>query len=256
MGLDRSAEQHGEFEAPQCSTHRLNSTRPSLCLFDVGPWLLKAGWGPLARLEFAIEDGIARIERPSSIFSLVRRSRVAFAKAHHPAYANFLRKKLEEEEIEGGGGDESVQKGGGGALHPLAWNREVDTVVEEGASPSGPQLRAESTIPPAATLAGKRTAKLENAGATTGVVSELGEEGEEDEVDLLERTALEVAELESVLGRGRKSRLGGVKDRPPIVRQTPLARLQGSPLEGDALLDLGQKDIVAYDSPAQRQLGA
>lgn len=253
MTLDREFKNH---QCIICSTHRLNSP-PALflCRFDVGPWLLKAGWGPLARLEYAIEDGIARIDRPSSIFSLVRRSRVAFAKAHHPAYANFLRKKLEEEGIDGGG-DESAQEGGvGQALHPLAWNRAVDKEVGEGAPPSGPAMRSES-IPAAATLAGKRTAKLENAGATTGVVSEFGDEGEEDEVDLLERIALEVAELESALGRGRKSRLGGVKDRPPIVRQTPLARLQGSPLEGDALLDLGQEDIVEYDSPAQRQLGA
>lgn len=185
----------------------------------------------------------------------MRRSRVAFAKAHHPAYANFLKRKLEEEAIEGGGrGEEGVQKGGSGALHPLAWSSAAEQGAGQGASRSGPVVRSESN-PARATLVGKRTARLENAGATTGVVSESGDEGDEDEVDLMERTALEVAELESALGRGRKSRLAGVKDRPPISRQTPLARLRGSPLEGDALLDLGQEDIVAYDSPAPRQLG-
>lgn len=186
----------------------------------------------------------------------MRRSRVAFAKAHHPAYTNFLRKKLEEEAIEGGGGEEGVQEEGGGALHPLAWSPAADKGAGERAPRSAQAVRSSESIQAAATLAGKRTAKLENAEATTGVVSESGDEGDEEEVDFMERTALDVAELESALGRGRKSRLGGVKDRPSILRQTPLARLQGSPLEGDALLDLGQEEIVAYDSPAQRQFGA
>ncbi|CAM9696131.1 unnamed protein product, partial [Ectocarpus sp. 12 AP-2014] len=88
-------------------------------LVEQGPWLLKAGWGPLARLEFAIQAGVATVDRPSTIFSLVRRSRLAFARAHHESYGSFLRKKIEEEAIEQGGSE-----GGGGSgdlRHPLAW---------------------------------------------------------------------------------------------------------------------------------------
>ncbi|CAM9339581.1 unnamed protein product [Hapterophycus canaliculatus] len=234
-------------------------------LVEQGPWLLKAGWGPLARLEFAVQAGIATVDRPSSMFSLVRRSRLAFAAAHHPAYSEFLRNRLEEEEIEGGsgGGDGDWEggqqgEGGGGALHPLAWRAAASKDEEAGrvSRRGSAKMRSE---PPLANPAGggrRRTAKLENAGATKGVVS--GAEGEEDDdnASVLERTALEVAELEDALGRGRKSRLAGVKDRPPNAQQSPLARVQGSAQEGDALLDLGREKIVAYETPPQRQLGA
>ncbi|CAM9212190.1 unnamed protein product [Ectocarpus fasciculatus] len=225
-------------------------------LVEQGPWLLKAGWGPLARLEFAIEAGVATVDRPSTIFSLVRRSRLAFARAHHESYGSFLRKKLEDEAIEQGGRE--GRGGGGELLHPLAWGAPAGNDVDGGARvsrPVSPRKGSGSKAAPA-TLVGKRTAKLENAGATAGVVLESGDGEEEDEDTLMERTALEVAGLEDALGRGRKSRLGGVKDRPPNPGQSPLARLQGSPHDGDALLDLGREKIVAYDSAPQRQLGA
>lgn len=224
--------------------------------FDAGPWLLKAGWGPLARLEFAIEAGVATVDRPSTIFSLVRRSRLAFARAHHQSYGSFLRNKIEEEAIEQGG---SEGGGGGGDLHhPLAWRAAAGNDVDGGRRVSRPVSPKKGSGPKAAsaTLDGKRTAKLENAGATAGVVLEPGDGKEEDQDALMERTALEVAGLEDALGRGRKSRLGGVKDRPPNPGQSPLARLQGSQHDGDALLDLGREKIVAYDSPPQPQLGA
>ncbi|CAM9566587.1 unnamed protein product, partial [Ectocarpus sp. 13 AM-2016] len=225
-------------------------------LVEQGPWLLKAGWGPLARLEFAIQAGVATVDRPSTIFSLVRRSRLAFARAHHESYGSFLRKKIEEEAIEQGGSE-----GGGGSgdlRHPLAWRAAAGNDVDGGHRVSHPVSPKKGSGPKAAsaTLGGKRTAKLENAGATAGVVVESGDGQEEDQDALMERTALEVAGLEDALGRGRKSRLGGVKDRPPNPGQSPLARLQGSQHEGDALLDLGREKIVAYDSPPQPQLGA
>ncbi|CBN79829.1 expressed unknown protein [Ectocarpus siliculosus] len=228
-------------------------------LVEQGPWLLKAGWGPLARLEFAIEAGVATVDRPSTIFSLVRRSRLAFARAHHESYGSFLRKKLEEEAIELGGREGGGGGGEGGDLHhPLAWRAAAGNAVDGGRRVSRPVSPKKGSGPKAAsaTLGGKRTARLENAGATPGVVLESGDGKEEDQDALMERTALEVAGLEDALGRGRKSRLGGVKDRPPNPGQSPLARLQGSRHEGDALLDLGKEKIVAYDSPPQPQLGA
>lgn len=222
---------------------------PRFCAFGPGPWILKAGWGPLARVEFAIEAGIAsKDHRPSSIFSLVRTSRVAFAEKHHPAYEEFLRRKLAEEEIEGQGGEGES----GGALHPLAWSPAA-VKLDVGAAPR--PTKSELDSEPAAAGRRTRTAKLESAGAKLqNVVSASGDEGEEEE-EAVKRTALEVAGLEDALGRGRKSRLAGVKDRPPNLPQ-PLARLRGSPQAGDALLDLGQEEIVAYDSPPQRRLGA
>lgn len=222
-----------------------------------GPWILKAGWGPLARLEFAIEAGIASIDRPSSIFSLVRCSRVAFARKHHQAYEDFLRRRLAQEEIDFQGG---VERGGRGeALHPLAWRSSV--VNGGGAGMTSRSRKSEKASASTAAAGGKtrtRTAKLEDAGAKLqNVVSTSGGGGddEDEEEDRMKRKALEVAELEDALGSGRKSRLAGVKDRPPNLPQ-PLARLQGSPRRGDALLDLGQDEIVAYDSPPQRRLGA
>lgn len=240
--------------------------RDAGCCFCAGPWLLKAGWGPLARLQFAVQAGIATVDRPSSMFSLVRRSRVAFAAAHHPAYSDFLRKRLEEEQIESGSSREEdgdsegrhQEEGGGGALHPLAWRAAATKDSEAGRAPRHSSSTESSELPPAGVgqSGRRRTARLENAGATKGVVSE--SEGEEDDenASVLERTALEVADLEDALGRGRKSRLGGVKDRPPNAQQSPLARVQGSPHKGDALLDLGREKIVAYETPPQRQLGA
>lgn len=257
----------------------LSFSNHRFCAFDLGPWILKAGWGPLARVEFAIEAGIASKDRPSSIYTLVRRSRVAFARQHHPAYEEFLRRRLQEEEIEGQGGEEEgggQEEGGGEALHPLAWRSSAvqrDAGAASSSSlPRNPELDSEpgevaataSAAAAAVAAAGKgtRTARLESAGAQLqNVVSASGDEGEEEheegEEDILKRRALEVAGREDALGRGRKSRLAGVKDRPPNLPQ-PLARLRGSPQEGDALLDLGQEEIVAYDSPTpqQRRLGA
>lgn len=234
-------------------------------------------------MEFAIEDGIASPERPSSIFSLVRRSRVAFARAHHPAYEDFLRRRLEEEEIEGWGGESEEHEEGGEALHPLAWrssssssssaDREEKGRGKEEGKGKGKGKGSVSVpgIPTAAAVDGERTVKLEKAGANLkNVVSTSGDgvgkregkgegdEEDEDEDALMARAALRVAELEDSLGRGRKSRLSGVKDRLPHAQRPPLARLRGSPHDGDALLDLGQEEIVAYvDSPAQqRRLGA
>ena len=212
-------------------------------------------------MEFAIEHEIASPRRPSSIFSLVRRSRVAFARAHHPAYEHFLRRRLEEEEeIEGigrgaaEGDDDDKQVRGGGALHPLAWRPSAS--ADRGDGGKGPQ----SAPAAAATVAGERTVvKLEKASEKLeNVVSAVGDDEEEDEDDLLARAASRVAELESALGRGRKSRLSGAKDRPRHTQRPPLARLQGSPEDGDALLDLGQEEIVAYVDSAtqQRRLGA
>ncbi len=214
----------------------------------------------MARLEFAIEDGIAGPKRPSSIFSLVRRSRVAFARVHYRTYEDFLRRKLEEEEIEGGEGA-GEEQGGSEALHPLAWRPSADRGEKSGREGS-------ESVPggaDAAAVAEERTVKLEKAGAklknvvsTSGDGEGGGDEEDGDEDDSIERAALRVAELEDALGRGRKSRLSGVKDRPPHTQRPPLARLQGSPHDGDALLDLGQEEIVAYDDSAaqQRRLGA
>eukprot|EP00752_Nemacystus_decipiens_P010673 g9504.t1 len=225
-------------------------------LVEQGPWILKAGWGPLARIEFAIEAGLASKERPSTIFSLVRTSRVAFAGKHHPAYEDFLRRKLEEEEIEEqAGAEEGPEGGSGGDLHPLAWSSSavnLDAAVTSRSRKSGLGSR------PAAGRRRTRTAKLEDAGAQLqNVVLASGdeEEGEGEEDGVIKRKATEVAGLEDALGRGRKSRLAGVKDRPPNLPQ-PRARLRGSRQAGDALLDLGQEEIVAYDSPPQRRLGA
>lgn len=206
-----------------------------------GPWLLKAGWGALARLEFAIEAGIARKDRPAGLVGLVRRSRAAFAASHHPAYANFLRRRLDEEVVEEGESDGSGSESGEGAIHPKAWRRTISAsnIIGEG-SRSG---------------RGVKTRKLKNAGVTDGVVVELGAGGgcggamEEEEEELsIEATATSVGRLEDALGRERKSRMGGVKDRPPNLAPAGLSRLYGSLQNGDALLDLGQGTIARQDS--------
>jgi len=154
----------------------------------------------LARLEFAIEGGIASPERPSSIYSLVRKSRVAFARAHYPAYEDFLRRRLEEEEIEGGGEEDGKRGAGSEALHPLAWR--PSAVRGE----KGREKGSESAPGAVEAAAGERTVKLEEAGAKLkNVVSTSGDgegEGEgdrdeEDEEDLMARAALRVAELEN-----------------------------------------------------------
>lgn len=62
--------------------------------------MLKAGWGALARLEFAVEAGILGIDQLGSLVGIVRRSRTSFTAAHHPAYANFLRDRLRHEDPE------------------------------------------------------------------------------------------------------------------------------------------------------------
>lgn len=85
-----------------------------------------------------------------------------------------------------------------------------------------------------------RTMKLrDTAAATQGLVSESGIEFDEERS--IEQTAAEVGRLEDKLGRVRKSRMGGVEDRPPRSRPANHARLHGSPQDGDALLDLGQE---------------
>ena len=266
-----------------------------------GPWLLKAGWGPLARLQFAIDAGIARKDRPAGLVGLVRRSRVAFAAAHHPGYANFLRRRLDEEVIEEeelGGGEEEPDCG----LHPKAWGGGGSGEVNnsEGRQPFGiPGVRseeeeeeeeevmiskpttgtsqkatqklkdawesAELNSPSTPKPSRKPTMELKDAGESEGLVPNLseretkggvvldvseggaGDEEEEDENDLMERTAIRVGQLEDALGRERKSRMGGVKDRPPKFGQSRLARLQGNPQKGDAFLDLGRGEIVRRD---------
>lgn len=264
-----------------------------------GPWLLKAGWGPLARLQFAIDAGIARKDRPAGLVGLVRRSRVAFAAAHHPGYANFLRRRLdeeviEEEELDAGEEEEESDYG----LHPKAWGRggsgegdnsdgrrpfgspgvlseEVMSKPTTGASVRATRglkdaaEQAELKSPPTTTSASRkptRSNKLKNAGESESLVPDLSEgetkggvvldlseggagdgEKEEDEDDLMERTAIRVGQLEDALGRERKSRMGGVKDRPPKFGQSRLARWQGNPQNGDAFLDLGRGEIVRRD---------
>lgn len=78
----------------------------------------------------------------------------------------------------------------------------------------------------------------DTAAATRGLVSL-----ECDEERSMEETAAEVGRLEDKLGRLRKSRMGGVEDRPPRSRPANHARLHGSPQDGDALLDLGQEIV-------------
>lgn len=259
-----------------------------------GPWLLKAGWGPLARLEFAIDAGIARKDRPAGLVGLVRRSRVAFAAAHHPGYANFLRRRLDEEVIEEEELDGEKEKPDY-VLHPKAWGRggsgeanssegrqpfgfsgvrsEEEVVSKPTASASQKAAKklkdagesAELNSPTTTKPSRKPTRKLKNAGESEGLVPDLSEgetnggvvldiseggaggEEEEDEDDLMERTAFRVGQLEDALGRERKSRMGGVKDRPPKFGQSRLARLQGNPQNGDAFLDLGRGEIVRRD---------
>lgn len=262
-----------------------------------GPWLLKAGWGPLARLQFAIDAGIARKDRPAGLVGLVRRSRVAFAAAHHPGYANFLRRRLDEEVIEEDELDAGEEEESDYGLHPKAWGMggtgEGDT--SEGRRPFGSsgvlseEVTSKATTsasrkatrelkdaaeqaglksPPTATSASRkptRNNKLKHAGESESLVPDLSEGGtkggvvldlsegeagdgeEEDEDDLMERTAIRVGQLEDALGRERKSRMGGVKDRPPKFGQSRLARWQGNPQNGDAFLDLGRGEIVRRD---------
>lgn len=198
--------------------------------FGAGPWLLKAGWGPLARLEFATDAGIARCDRPAGLIGLVRHSRAAFAAAHHPGYANFLRKRLEEESVEGeSNGDEDDD-----ALHANEWNRGQ----QDEPPPDGRETELWSST---------KTTKLKNAGATGGLILNLpgGDGGETgDEELLMERAVAEVGRLEDLLGRRRKSRMGNVKDRPPLLGQPLIAQLYGSRRKGDALLDIGRGKIV------------
>ncbi|CAM9163518.1 unnamed protein product, partial [Ascophyllum nodosum] len=200
-------------------------------LIEQGPWLLKAGWGPLARIEFAISTGIARKDRPAGLVGLVRRSRAAFATAHHPAYANFLRQRLGEEMVDV---DEAFEynRGEEGA-HPEAWWR--NSYVSVGGDRDGHvDVDKEDSV---------KTMKLKNA-----VAVEQGKVSEVNEGRLMERTAAEVARLEDALGRGRKSRIGGVGDRQSGMGRESLSRLHGSPQEGDALLDLGREIIVRRKS--------
>ncbi|CAM9967768.1 unnamed protein product, partial [Discosporangium mesarthrocarpum] len=93
-------------------------------LIEEGPWLLKAGWGPLARLEFAAQEktrnkvGTKSVDssytsgasgesrkgmgswsngKPwSGLAGLVRMSRSSFA-VKHPSYGGFLERQLQEE---------------------------------------------------------------------------------------------------------------------------------------------------------------
>ena len=218
-----------EFSAPLLRLPR--PMRRASRLGKKGPWLLKAGWGPLARIEFAISTGIARKDRPAGLVGLVRRSRAAFATAHHPAYANFLRQRLGEEMVDV---DEAFEynRGEEGA-HPEAWWR--NSYVSVGGDRDGHvDVDKEDSV---------KTMKLKNA-----VAVEQGKVSEVNEGRLMERTAAEVARLEDALGRGRKSRIGGVGDRQSGMGRESLSRLHGSPQEGDALLDLGREIIVRRKS--------
>lgn len=141
----------------------------------------------------------------SSLVGLVRRSRVAFAAAHHPAYANFLRKRLQDEEGEG----EAMAQGGGAATRG-----DVDSSKARGTTA--------------------------DSGGDEGVVEELeGDSDAEngDEQGLMEATLKEVGQLEDSLGRWRKARLGGVKDRPPN-----LGRLRSAPI-GSIELERIEKEL-------------
>lgn len=208
------------------------------CFFSFveGPWLLKAGWGPLARLEFAVDTGIGRRDRPAGLVGLVRRSRAAFAAAHHPAYGEFLQRRLEDEEVE----EASWQDEG---LPPNAWGSASATIDSPKPKRTEPGEEAPSR------LAGT-TMKLKNAAVTEGVILDSSGEGSgEGGVDgsFADETAAEVGRLEDRLGRVRKSRMGGVKDRPPSIGQSRLTPLRSSPQSGDALLHPAAGKIVRRD---------
>ena len=254
-----------------------SSVTPVVASLPSGPWLLKAGWGPLARLQFAIDAGIARKDRPAGLVGLVRRSRVAFAAAHHPAYANFLRRRLDEEVIEEDLDALEEPDEDAILLHPKAWGRggggakplpsEVYAAVvpipttsrnsrpnsrnSDSTSRSSESTPGNSEAMPKPATSRKATRKFKNAGEMTEeVVVDLSDgdgDENEDEKDLMARTAVRVGQLEDALGRERKSRMGGVKDRPPKFEQSRLPRWQGNPKNGDAFLDLGRGEIVRRD---------
>lgn len=193
----------------------------------------------MARLEFAIETGIARKDRPAGLVGLVRRSRVAFAEAHHPAYAKFLQRRLDEEGIDENEGEDF-------AKHSKAW---VSGILR----PSDDREKLSASTKKGA----KVTKTLKNAGVIeAGAAVDSNERGgvgvEDAEDELVDDTAVEVGQLEDRLGRGRKSRMSGMKDPPAVGGQRNLARASGSPHHGDVLLDLGKGTIVRRDPP---QLG-
>lgn len=181
----------------------------STCRFLSGPWLLKAGWGPLARLEYAVDAGIAggagdKKAAPNVLVGLVRRSRAAFAAAHHPAYANFLRKRLQDEETEA----EAMY--GDDADAPLsAFSHEESAAIKSVSDNSGGRGGGRDT--------------------TVVVDSDSGSVvGDGEEQRLMEEAFKNVGQLEDRLGRVRKSRLGGVKDRPPklgLLRRAPIGAI-------------------------------
>lgn len=147
----------------------------------------------------------------SLLVGLVRRSRVAFAAAHHPAYANFLRKRLQDEEGEG------------------------KVLAEGGGADSDGEFSVSATSESAFTT----TDETGGSGGDKGIVEGLeGDNGAEngDEQDLMEATFKEVGQLEDCLGRWRKARLGGVKDRPPNlgrVRSAPIGSIELKRIEDE-----------------------
>lgn len=168
--------------------------------------------------------------------------------AHHPAYANFLRRRLEEEGVETEAGTE-VENEVEDLTHPRAWRargsgRSGDHQATDHKEPSG----VRSVI--AATTRLKDAAISQASASDAGVLLDLDGEtnaGGNVDGDLEAKTAADVARLEDRLGRWRKSRMGGVKDRPMILGPSSVDRLDGSPRNGDALLDLERGTIVRRD---------
>lgn len=197
----------------------VHSSRELIGVFFSGPWLLKAGWGPLARLQFAVDAGIAggagddKKVNPSILIGLVRRSRAAFAAAHHPAYANFLRKRLQDEDNETEpifAEDADVSRS---ASSSDKWSVGKKGRANEGAE----SKRAKSKS------ATKRATKSNSDVRDSRYKSTLV--GDEDEQRLMEETLKEVGKLEDRLGQVRKSRLGGMKTPPPNLgplRRAPI----------------------------------
>lgn len=200
----------------------INSSLELIGALFSGPWLLKAGWGPLARLQFAVDAGIAggagddKKVNPSILIGLVRRSRAAFAAAHHPAYANFLRKRLQDEENE---------------TEPMF----VDADASHFASSSDERSARSKGV--ADESAKSKSAAKQAAKSKSGVRDSQYRTtlvGDEDEQRLMEETIKEVGKLEDRLGQVRKSRLGGVKTPPPKLghlRRAPIGAIELEEME-------------------------
>lgn len=148
----------------------------------------------------------------SKLVGLVRRSRVLFAAAYHPAYGNFLRRQLVEEEVEEGesGADDSVQANG----HALDGDKQASRAAGQ--------------------------SRRERIDSDEGVDVDAGSDGligDGEERELMEATFIEVGHLEDRLGRARKARLGGVIDRPPdlrrLLRPEPMESTDIEHIEGE-----------------------